>query len=699
MPRAGFTFKFPIHERVPMKLSINICLILAIAGLTIQRAGADEGMWLFNNLPKKQLKEKYGFEPTQEWSDHVMKACVRFNVGGSASFVSSNGLVMTNHHVASDTLYKLSTKENNYAKDGFLAASMKDELKAPDLELNQLIKITDVTDQVNGAVKDGMSSGEAAAARRAVIAKIESNAKTKSGLRSDVVTLYGGGKYHLYQYKVYTDVRLVWAPEASAAFFGGDADNFEYPRYCLDVTMFRVYEDGKPAKTPHFFKWSKNGAADNELTFVAGNPGSTSRIFTYAALKYQRDHRLPYVLDFIRRREILLQQFGLESDEAKRRAQDELFGIQNARKAYLGKIQGLQDPGNMAAKLEAERSLIAKVKNDPKLASLADAWETIEKVQKERIKTMKMGISLRTKLFTIAQQIVQLAEEDAKPNEKRLPPYQDSARPSLEQQLFSPAPIYKDLEQVLIGDLIARMVELRGGEDPLCQKILDGMSPLDRAAAIIQSTRLDDVEYRKSLVKQGKAINMSEDGMIKLAQVVDAEVRKSQQRADELSEMEQQAYAKIAKALFATQGTSTYPDATFTLRLAYGPVKGYVENGKKIPSTTNFAGAFDHEKSHGAKGDYKLPATYHASKEKLDPKTPVNFVNTTDIIGGNSGSPVINKDLEVVGLIFDGNIQSLTADYFYSEKQARSVSVHSNFIRDAMKYIYGAERIANELGR
>lgn len=686
-----------------MKRSISSCLALWTIAIfvftTTCLSSADEGMWLFNNLPRKQLKEKYGFEPSDEWADHVMKSCVRFNVGGSASFVSSNGLVMTNHHVASDTLFKLSTPEHNYAKNGFLARSFDEELKAPDLELNQLVKITDVTERVAGSVKPEMSSSEAAAARRAVIAKIENEARKESGLRSDVITLYGGGKYHLYQYKVYTDVRLVWAPEAAAAFFGGDADNFEYPRYCLDVTMFRVYEDGKPAHTPHFFKWSKNGAAENELTFVAGNPGSTSRIFTHAALKYQRDHRLPFVLNFIRRREILLQQFGLESDEAKRRAQDDLFGIQNARKAYLGKIQGLQDPGNMAAKRRAEKKLIAQVKSDPKLAGLADAWKTIETVQKARIKTMRRTISLRTRLFTIAQQIVQLAEEDSKPNEERLPQYRDSARASLEQQLFSPAPIYMDLEQVLLGDLIGRMVELRGGDDPLCRKILDGLSPLDRAAAIIKSTRLNDVEYRKQLVKKGSAINMSNDGMIQLAQLVDAEVRAGQKKADELNELETQAYAKIAKAIFATQGTSTYPDATFTLRLAFGPVKGYEENGKKIPAMTTFAGAFEHEKAHGAKGDYKLPPTYHAAREKLRGDTPVNFVNTTDIIGGNSGSPVINKDLEIVGLIFDGNIQSLTADYFYSEKQARSVSVHSNFIRDAMKYIYGAERIANELGR
>ena len=317
---------------------------------------ADEGMWLFNDLPKEYLKSKYGFEPTEAWAEKLMKSCVRFNVGGSASFVSSNGLVLTNHHVAFDTLSKLSDENNNYAKDGFLARSMEQELKAPDLELNQLLNISDVTDQVNAAVTDEMSPGDAAKARRGKIGEIESAAKEESGLRSDVVTLYGGGKYHLYQYKKYTDVRLVWAPEAGIAFFGGDADNFEYPRYNLDATIFRVYEDGKPAEIEHFLKWSDNGPEEKELTFVAGNPGRTSRIYTNAALKHQRDVRLPYVMDFIRRREVLLQQFGLGGPELERIAKDQLFGIQNSRKARTGMLQGLQTPAIMeaAAKSEAE---------------------------------------------------------------------------------------------------------------------------------------------------------------------------------------------------------------------------------------------------------------------------------------------------------------------------------------------------------
>ncbi len=413
-------------------------------------------------------------------------------------------------------------------------------------------------------------------------------------------------------------------------------------------------------------------------------------------MKYQRDHRVPYVMDFIRRREILLQQFGLEGEEQKRRAQDNLFGIQNARKAYLGELQGLQNPVNMNAKRDAEKALIAKHKYDPKLSKYVSAWDDIAKVQTTRLKSLGKSISMRTRIFTIAQQLVQLETEDKKSNSDRYPEFRDSGRASLEQQLFSPAPIYKDLEQVILGDLIARTIEKRGADDPLCVAMLDGKSPMDRAAELVSGTQLDDVEFRKNLAKNG--VSMSEDPMIQFAKLLDSQMRADRKQNEELEEIERQAYAKIAEAQFAIQGNSTYPDATFTLRLAFGPVKSYVENGKTIPATTNFAGAFDHEASHAAKGDYRLPKSWHAAKDRLPMTTPYNFVCTADIIGGNSGSPVINKDLEVVGLIFDGNIQSLTADYFYSDQQGRSVSVHSSAIREALKYIYSAEHLANELG-
>lgn len=675
------------------KFASVLCLSLLFILGSLQ---ADEGMWLFNSLPLEQLKSKYGFEPTAEWTDHLMKSSVRFNVGGSASFVSSNGLVLTNHHVGSDTLNKLSTKENNYYEDGFLAKTFDEELKAPDLELNQLIEITDVTDQVNQAVKKSMSPGEAAAARRAAISKIEQAATDKTGLRSDVVSLYGGARYHLYQYKKYTDVRLVWAPESAIAFFGGDADNFEYPRYCLDACLFRVYEDGKPAKIDHFLKWSDKGANNDELVFVSGNPGSTSRIYTVAALKYERDHYLPYVLDFIRRREILLQQFGLNSTESARIARDGLFGFQNARKARMGMLQGLQDPALMDTKQQAEQKILAQVKEDPKLQQYAAAWDKVAQVQQQKAKRLGTGISLNTRLFNIAQTLVQMSAEDKKPSEQRLAEYRDSARDSMEQQLFSSAPIHPQLEQVILGDLIARMLELRGADDPLCQQILQGQNPLDRAAQLVGGTQLMDVDYRKKLAKQGT--DGCQDPMIQLAQWVDPIVRQKRKENEELNEIERQAYTQISEALFATQGTSTYPDATFTLRLSYGPVKGYLENGNEIPAFTKMGGTFDHELAHQGQADYELPQSWRDAASKINPDTPFNFVCTADIIGGNSGSPVVNKDLELVGLIFDGNIQSLIGDYIYSDKQGRSVSVHSSAIRDSLRYIYNADHIADQLG-
>jgi hypothetical protein len=663
-------------------------------------AAADEGMWLFNALPKEYLKQKYGIEVTDEWADHLMKSCVRFNVGGSASFISSNGLVLTNHHVGSDTLFKLSTPERDILKNGYLARTLAEELKAPDLELNQLVEIRDVTAEVNAAVTADLTPEKAVAARRAVIAKIEQEASDKTGLRCNVITLYGGGRYHLYHFKKYTDVRLVWAPEAGIAFFGGDADNFEYPRYNLDACIFRVYENDQPAKIEHFLKWSPNGPGEDEITFVAGNPGRTSRILTVDALKFQRDLRIPFVLNSLCRREIALQQFSLGGPEAARRAKDELFGVQNSRKVYFGRINGLQDPSIFAAKQAAEDALLAKVKADPKLATSAAAWERIDEIQKRRAAIMGKGVTVTSRLFEIAETIVQMVEEDQKPSAERLPEYTDAGRASLEQQLYSTAPIYPDLDQMLLADSMTRMVEIRGADDPVCVAMLKGKSPNDRAAELINGTSLMDVDARKALVKSGLGgVASSTDPLVAFIRQLDPEIRRFRKSTDELDELEKQSYAQVSNAIFATQGTSTYPDATFSLRLSFGPVKGYEEDGKKVPAWTDFGGAFTHELAHKGQENYDLPPSWHAAKDKLNLSTPFNFVSTADIIGGNSGSPVVNKNLELVGLIFDGNIQSLKGDFVYSDTQSRSVSVHSSAIRDALRYVYGAEALADRLGK
>jgi hypothetical protein len=676
-----------------------ICLT-AILATSLSDAHGDEGMWLFNDLPVGLLKERYGFEPSPEWAEHLMKSSVRFNVGGSASFISSTGLVLTNHHVGSDTLFKLSTPERNIMEVGFLAKTPDQELKAPDLELNQLVNIKDVTDVVKASVTDGMSTEQAVAARRAVIAKIEKEALDESGLKSTVTTLYGGGRYHLYQYKKYTDVRLVWAPETAIAFFGGDADNFEYPRYCLDATIFRVYEDGKPAKIEHFLRWSANGPEENEVAFVSGNPGRTSRIFTMDALKYQRDLNLPYIMANLRRQEILLQQYALRGKENARRARDELFGVQNSRKARLGMLAGLQDPQVLADKAAAEARLREIIAADPKLKALGSAWDTIAETTKKRASLLGKSVAINSQLYNIALELVQMAEEDQKPSGERLPEFSDAGRESLLQQLYSEAPIYTDLDQTLLGDSIAKTLEQRGFDDPVCQKILAGKSPADRAAELISGTELLSVEARRKIAAGGiQAINDSKDPMIMLAKIVNPPIRRIRSITDQLDEQDKQAYALIAEAKFATQGTSAYPDATFTLRLAFGPVKGYEQDGQQIPAWTNVGGAFEHEKQHEGQADYKLPESWKKAESKLSKTTPFNFVSTADIIGGNSGSPVVNKAGELVGLIFDGNVQSLSGNYVYTDKQARSVSVHSSAIREALQVVYGADNIVKELGQ
>lgn len=663
-------------------------------------ARADEGMWLFNAVPTKQLASKYQFTPDQAWLDHLMLSSVRFNSGGSASFVSSNGLVLTNHHVASDTLFKLSTAEKNYNEDGFLAKSLEDEIPATDLELNQLISIEDVTAKVNASVKDSMSPQEAFKARQAAMAQIEKESLDKTGLRSDVVTLYGGGRYHLYRYKKYTDVRLVWAPEAQSAFFGGDADNFEYPRYCLDVTLFRVYEDGKPAKIDHFLKMDPKGAADGDLVFVSGNPGRTRRILTADAVEYQRDAGIPRTMNLLRRKEVLIQQYGLQGPEQTRRGRDELFGIQNSRKAYTGMLAGIQDPAFVDSKRREETQMFSRLSADPKLAPLAKAWDTVRDVQKKRKELLTQSASLRTQLYGFAERLVLMSIEDQKASQERLREFRDSARQSLEQELFSDVPVYEDLERIQLADELARLVDDRGGNDPLVRTALAGKSPRARAAELIAGTKLMTAEGRKALHASGMAgITSSKDPLVQLVLALEPEYRKVRETTEALDEQERQAYAKITESKFAVGGDSVYPDATFTLRLSYGAVSGYESDGKAIPAHTKLGGAFEHEKAHLEKEPWVLPKSWHAAKDKLNADTPFNFVCTADIIGGNSGSPVVSRDGAMVGIIFDGNIESLTGDFYYTDKQARAVAVHIAGVLESLRTIYGAGHLADQMGR
>jgi len=695
-----------------MRLSLVFVLIpltLVAVGVAMSvSALADEGMWVFNNLPLAHLKARYGFAPPAGWAEHLRSAAVRFNNGGSGSFVSADGLIMTNHHVGADTLAKLGTSDKDYYRDGFFARTQDEEARAPDLELNVLVGIEDVTEKVNHDVAPGMDDAKAGETRRKAMAVVEKDATEKNGLRNDVVTLYQGGQYHLYTYKKYTDVRLVFAPEFDIAFFGGDPDNFEYPRYDLDICFFRAYEDGKPAKIEHYLKWSASGSKEGDLIFVAGHPGRTDRLNTVASLEYVRDLEFPVRLDFLQDTEAFLLEYGRRSPEAFRQSKEDLFTIQNSRKARLGGLDGLRDPSLMRRKAQEEADLRSRRQASTAKSGDggADPWDKVAQAQKVAGRIVKpyfyheRAYAFDSHLFAIARDLVRLADEKTKPNSDRLKEYRESALKSLELKLFSAAPIYPEFEDAKLAHSLAHWKKTMP-DDPLVERVLQGRSPAVAARQIVEGSKLADVRVRRNLAAGGKAaIEASDDPMIKLALGVDADARAVRKtREDEVEGVEAASYAKIARALFDEKGDAVYPDATFTLRLAFGVVKGYQIPPRSIPAYTTIGGAFAHAKSHGDQPPYELPKSWFLARDsgKLNLGTPLNFVSTADIIGGNSGSPVVNRDNEIVGLIFDGNIQSLVLDFGYDDRIARAVSVDSRAIIEALRSIYHADRVVEEL--
>ena len=683
-------------------------LLLALFSLQTLHitALADEGMWTINNVPRAEIKKKYGFDVTDEWLNKVRLASVRFNNGGSGSFVSPNGLVLTNYHIVEDIVGEVSTPEKDIAKEGFVAKTRAEEIKAPSLELNQLISIEDITSRVNGAVKAGATDAEAFAARRAEITAIEAESTKATGLRSDVITLYQGGQYNLYRYKKYTDVRLVFVPEFQAAFFGGDPDNFNFPRYNIDMALVRVYENDQPVHPENYFKWSTAGAKEGSLVFVTGNPGGTSRLNTVAHLEELRDSSIPIILRLLERQETLLKKYMAMGDEQTRQGQNELNSVQNALKVYRGRLQGLKDPALMSRKKQEEAALRKAIAAKPEeQQKYGGAWEAIAKAHqtypsyiKERRIFDQLG-GFNSTLFAYARTLVRLADEDAKPNAERLPEFTDARRASLELGLYSPAPIHEDFEKLKLADSLAFMVELLGADNALVKQVLDGKTPEARAEEMIAGTKLKDPEARKELAKGGKAaIDASTDPMIVVARLIDPKGRELRKRYEsEVTGVERANYAKIANALFDTQGNKIYPDATFTLRLSYGAVEGYTENGKKVQPCTTLGGLYERSAKFKAEFPYNLPPRWVEKKSAVNLSTPFNFVSTNDIIGGNSGSPTINQNGELVGLIFDGNVQSLVGDYVYDGSVNRSISVDSRGMLEILKKVFGATEIAAEL--
>jgi len=687
-----------------LRFSLLFFMLLIFISLSTHVASApDEGMWTFDNPPTEQLQEKYGFTATQEWLDHVRLASVRFMDGGSGSFVSPNGLVLTNHHVAMGQLQKLSTAEKNYVAEGFYAATLEEEIKSPDLEVNVLVSMEDVTEEVMKAIKKGMSDTEALKARQAVIAKIEKKSLKKTGLRSNVVSLYRGGEYWLYRYKKYTDVRLVMAPERQAAYFGGDFDNFTYPRYDLDFAFFRVYENDKPVKSNHYLKWNAKGAEENELVFVSGNPGSTDRLYTYAQLEFQRDYRYPLLLNYIEKYLQTLYKYAETGPEQQRRSLGIIFGLENAKKAFTGELNGLLDEDLMAKRNKEEQDFRKAVAGNPQWQKeYGDAWNTIAKIMKlnkDRFKRQFYQGLRGSRMAGNAITIVRYVEEVKKKDADRLPGFHDSELEELKFRLLSPAPVYKDMDEVVFADMLTMALDELGSEDEFINIVLKGRKPEEVAKDLIQGTKMDDVEFRKSLIEGGKKkVKDCNDPLIVLAKELDPMMRESEKWTREnIESVLTPAREKIANARFAVYGKTTYPDATFTLRLSYGAVKGYPMNGTKAPYKTTLYGLYDRSISFGKTGDYALPQRFWDRKDKLDLSTPVNFVSTNDIIGGNSGSPVINKNAELVGLIFDGNIESLSGRFMFDEQKNRAVSVHSAYIIEAMRKLYDADKLADEV--
>jgi len=664
---------------------------------------ADEGMWLFNAFPKDRVEKAYGFQVTQEWLDHIRLSSVRFNNGGSGSFVSADGLAFTNHHVGANCIQKISSGEADYMKNGFYAKTRADEPKCPDLELNVLVGIEDVTAKIKTAAPATMSAADAGQAQRAAMSAVEKECANSSGLRCDAVTLYSGEIYNLYKYKKYTDVRLVFSPEFDIAFFGGDPDNFTYPRYDLDITFFRVYENDKPVHLDHYLRWSTAGVKDNDLIFVSGHPGGTDRLKTMDQVHFLRDVEYPARLAAYKLRLGDIQAFAAQSPENARIAQEDIFGLQNGQKAITGYLEGARNQAAMSAKAASEHEQQTQYAaqhpaGDNPWNAIAAAVEA-ERTIYTHLTYVERLSGLNSDLSRIARILVRAAEEKPKPNGERLREYRDSALASLEQGLFSTAPIYKNLDTVILTSSFTLLQRALGNDDPAVKAALNGKSPADAAKELIAGTKLEDIGVRKELYQGGKAaVNTSTDPLIVLMRNVDAEARAARKRfEDEVDSVERRAGAAIVHQLFEKSGFNQPPDATFTLRLSYGPVKGYEENGKRISYYTTMGGAFQHADEHGNKPPYQLPESWLNAKSKLNLYTPMNFVSTADIIGGNSGSPTVNRKGEVVGIIFDGNIQSLVLRFYYEDKVSRAVSVDSRGILEALRKIYNAESLANEL--
>ena len=694
-----------------MRRNLRIVL-LGLLSLNLGVATADEGMWTYNQFPSERVGAAYGFTPGADWLKQLQLASVRIAGGCSASVISPDGLVMTNHHCARECIQNLSgMRRKDFNKDGFIARKMEEEPHCPGMEMNQLTSITDVTQAVQDATKTAPAD-KFNEVQKAAIAGIEKECATSKELRCDVVTLFRGGQYNLYKYRRLQDIRLVFAPEDAIAFFGGDPDNFNFPRYDLDVSFLRIYgADGKPWKTINYLPFAKAGIKEGELTFVSGNPGGTSRGMTLAQMEDQRDRALPVVLMHLSQQRGWITEYQKRGKEQLRHSNDELFGTENSLKAVKGQHESLGDGVFFSQLQKNERDFRAKVAVSPTLfAEYGDVWENIAAITKKRQEIRKTTDALLSNfgstLVSVARNIVRHAEEKTKPNNDRLPEFTDARLPQMEQRVLSDAPIYKEFEIASLRHGLTNFREELGPDHPLVKKLLGNKNPEQVAQELIKGTKLQDLKtnakgepvggLRKTLWDaDSKTLAASTDPLLRFVASYDAEVRAARKKfEEEVQGPQKKQDERLAKARFAVYGTENYPDATFTLRLSYGRVVGWNENGTPVAPFTDMGGAYT--RNTGA-DPFALPNTWLAAKGKVNLKTPFNLVTNNDIIGGNSGSPVVNKNGEVVGLVFDGNIHSLGGEFGFDKTLNRTVAVHSQALLEALDNIYPAKRIAAEI--
>lgn len=685
---------------------IGFGLLLTCVGLS---AHAEEGMWTVNAFPRALVKDHYGFEVTDKFLKHLQLSSVRFGDGGSGSFVSPNGLVLTNHHVGANCIAKLGQKGRDYHRDGFYAKAEAESLRCPGLELDVLIAIEDVSAEVRGAVAGDAADPAVATGRRERSAVIENRcAEKNAGARCAVVTLYRGGAYHLYRYRRHTDVRLVFSPEFAVAFFGGDHDNFTFPRYDFDVALFRVYENDKPLKTSEYLRWSKNGAREDDLVFTSGHPYSTLRMATRSMLELLRDQVYPMVLVELGRQREVLASFAKSGGEAERSARELSFDVDNMLKAYTGYQAALVDAERFDKRVATETTLKKRLAKHPEAL---DAWTTIEHataVQKQisqRLFLLEGRCAFSTMVenpfgaqtFGIARTLVRLADEQTKPDEKRLHEYTDAGRSELELALYSRAPIDSALDEALFASALQRVVTQLGANDPLVKTMLAGKSAAVRAKEIVRGSHLADVAVRRQLVT-ASAQTAAGDKMLSFARSIDAASRAMRTRHEEEVEGPiEVALGRIARAQLALDGPAMPADATGTLRISYGRIAGYLEGQKVIPPMTVLAGMFFKSQRKNNQPPWQLPQRWVDAKPKLKPLTPMNVASDNDIGGGNSGSPLVNTTGELVGLVFDVNSHALANKFMYDGDLGRAVSVHSAVIVEALRKIYDADSLADEL--